>query len=353
LAAIRPVDRQAWILENILLLVFVGVLALTRRRLQLSNTSWVLIAAFVILHTIGAHYTYEKMPLGIWAKNFFHLSRNHYDRVAHGAFGFLLAFPIRELLLRFSGIRLGVWSLALPAAIILAVSGCFEIIESIVAEIVAPGKGVAWLGGQGDEWDAQNDMVAALVGALLMVATVAVVERVCPHLIPLPRGEVDARRQVRAKLIHPYQCKIGEYFPSVAIGCYVLFWLVLAIRPVDRRDWFLENLLIFISVAVLGFTYLKFRFSDFSYAFILVFLAFHTIGAHYTYAKVPAGFWLQDWLHLNRNHYDRVIHFSFGLLLLYPMRELLFRTAGAQSQWAIWLGIAALAALSSFFGGRH
>ena len=80
---------------------------------------------------------------------------------AHGAFGFLLAFPIRELLLRFSGIRRGVWSFALPVAIILAVSGCFEIIESIVAEIVAPGKGVQWLGGQGDEWDAQNDMVSA------------------------------------------------------------------------------------------------------------------------------------------------------------------------------------------------
>jgi putative membrane protein len=116
-AAIRPLDRQAWILENILLLVFVGALTLTWRRLRLSNTSWVVIAAFVILHTIGAHYTYEKMPLGIWAKNFFHLSRNHCDRFAHGAFGFLLAFSIRELLLRFSGIRRGVWSLALPVAI--------------------------------------------------------------------------------------------------------------------------------------------------------------------------------------------------------------------------------------------
>src|SRR5207248_1645550 len=79
----------------------------------------------------------------------------------------------------------------------------------------------------------------------------------------------------------------------------------------------LENLLIFISVAVLGFTYRKFQFSHISYVLILIFLSFHTIGAHYTYAKVPAGFWLQHWLHLSRNHYDRVIHFSFGLLLLY------------------------------------
>ena len=92
---------------------------------------------------------------------------------AHGAFGFLLAFPIRELLLRFSGIRRGIWSLALPVAIILAVSGCFEIVESVVAQIVAPGKGVDWLGGQGDEWDAQNDIVSALVGSLLMMGVVA------------------------------------------------------------------------------------------------------------------------------------------------------------------------------------
>ena len=119
-AAIRPLDRQAWMLENILLVIFAGGLALSYRRLQFSNASWVLLAGFVILHAIGAHYTYEKMPLGIWAKDFFHLSRNHYDRFAHGAFGFLLAFPIRELLLRCSGIRRGAWSFALPIAIILA-----------------------------------------------------------------------------------------------------------------------------------------------------------------------------------------------------------------------------------------
>jgi len=338
IAAINPLDRQAWGLENILLVIFVGGFALTYRRLQLSNASWILLAAFVILHTIGTHYTYEKMPLGIWAKDFFHLSRNHYDRFAHGAFGFLLAFPIRELLLRCSGIRRGVWSFVLPVAIILAISGCFEIIESIVAEIVVPGKGVQWLGGQGDEWDAQNDMVSALVGSLLMMGVAALLQwkKARPHLSPLPRREADAKRSAR-------------HFLPIAVACYVGFWIVLAIHPLDRSDWLLENLLIFISVTVLAVTYRKFRFSNLSYALILIFLAFHTIGAHYTYAKVPAGFWLQNWLHLNRNHYDRVIHFSFGFLLLYPVRELLERSARAQPQWAIWLAAAALAALSSFF----
>jgi putative membrane protein len=171
LAAIHPVDRQAWVLENILLVLFVFGLSLTHQRLQLSNASYTFIALFVIVHTIGAHYTYAKMPTGLWAKDFLGFSRNHADRVAHFGFGFFLAFPVRELLLRFSGIRRG-WSFWLPPAIILAISGFFEILESVVAEIVAPGKGGEWLGGQGDEWDAQNDMLSALLGSLTMMAAV-------------------------------------------------------------------------------------------------------------------------------------------------------------------------------------
>lgn len=176
IATIGPLDQQAWILENLLLIIFTIVLLLTRRRLQLSTTAYVLIALFVLLHIVGAHYTYARMPLGLWARDYFGLSRNHYDRFAHGAFGFLLAFPIRELLLRFSGLGRA-WSLWLAVAVILAVSGLFEIIESIVAEIVAPGQGVNWLAGQGDEWDAQNDMLSAFAGSLLMVAAIALFER--------------------------------------------------------------------------------------------------------------------------------------------------------------------------------
>jgi putative membrane protein len=176
IAAIHPFDRQAWILENLLLIIFVAVLSFAGRRLELSTASYSLIAIFIFLHIVGAHYTYEHMPLGIWAKNYFHLSRNHYDRFAHGSFGFLLAFPVRELLLRFSGLRRG-WSLWLAVAAILALSGLFEIIESIVAELVAPGQGVNWLAGQGDEWDMQNDMLSAFAGSLLMIAVLALIER--------------------------------------------------------------------------------------------------------------------------------------------------------------------------------
>jgi putative membrane protein len=176
IAAIHPLDQQAWMLENLLLIVFVVVLFFGHRRLELSSTSYFLLAVFVILHIAGAHYTYARMPLGLWAKDYFDLSRNHYDRFAHGAFGFLLAFPVRELLFRFSGITRR-WSFWMAPALILAVSGFFEIIEAIVAEIVAPGQGVEWLGGQGDEWDAQNDMLAAIIGATMMMALVGMAGR--------------------------------------------------------------------------------------------------------------------------------------------------------------------------------
>jgi putative membrane protein len=176
IAALRPLDRQAWLLENLLLVIFIIVLLFTHRRLQLSATSYGLIALFIVLHIVGAHYTYGQMPLGFWMKNLFGFGRNNADRVIHFAFGFLLVFPVRELIVRFGGIRRA-WSYWLSIAVILAVSGLFEILESIVAEIVAPGKGVDWLGSQGDEWDAQNDMISAMSGALLMMGLVALMNR--------------------------------------------------------------------------------------------------------------------------------------------------------------------------------
>jgi len=138
-------------------------------------------------------------------------------------------------------------------------------------------------------------------------------------------------------------------FLQIVAGCYIVLWIALAIRPLDRSDWLLENLLVFATAIVLGLTYHRFQFSNLSYALLALFLALHTVGAHYTYAKVPVGFWLQHFYHLNRNHYDRVIHFSFGLLIVYPVRELLARSAGAREAWAMWLALGGTIALSSFF----
>lgn len=167
--AIAPVDRRDWLLENLLALALVAVLALTYRRFAFSATSYCLIALFLMLHAIGAHYTYAEVPFGFWLKDALVLSRNPFDRIAHFAYGALLVYPLRELLVRLAGVR-GLWSYYLPVSAVLAQSGFFEVIEAIVAMIVSPELGSMYLGTQGDEWDAQKDMAAAFIGSIFTMA---------------------------------------------------------------------------------------------------------------------------------------------------------------------------------------
>lgn len=171
--AIGPVNRRDWLLENLLTFALALLLTLTYRRFQLSTLSYCLITFFMTLHAVGAHYTYAEVPLGFWLQDLLSLSRNPFDRIVHFAYGALLAYPVREILLRLAGVR-GLWSYYLSVSLILAQSSQFEIIESIVAALVSPELGNAYLGTQGDEWDAQKDMAAALGGAVLaMVFTFA------------------------------------------------------------------------------------------------------------------------------------------------------------------------------------
>ena len=177
--AIEPVDRHDWFLENLLALALVAVLVLTHRRFSFSLASYYLIFAFLMLHAIGAHYTYAEVPFGFWLKDLLALSRNPFDRLVHFAYGALLAYPIRELLVRLAGVR-GLWSYYLPVSAVLAQGGFFEVIEALVAMIVSPELGNLYLGTQGDEWDAQKDMAAAFVGALLTMAFTLVMAKSQP-----------------------------------------------------------------------------------------------------------------------------------------------------------------------------
>jgi len=162
--AIAPRDFPTWLLENILVAIAIGVLVLSYRRFTFSNLSYLLVALFLALHAIGAHTGYAHSPIGAWLRDTFEWRRNPYDRVIHCAFGLLLAHPLRELLVRTGGIR-GWAANWFPVILVLAASTCFEVIESVIAEMVSPGSGPAWLGAQGDEWDAQLDMGVALLGA--------------------------------------------------------------------------------------------------------------------------------------------------------------------------------------------
>ena len=169
--AIDPLNRRDWLLENLLVLTLIPLLLITYRRFEFSLTSYCLIGLFLVLHAFGAHYTYAEVPLGYWLRDLWGLSRNPFDRMAHFSYGALLVYPIRELLVRQAGLR-GRWSSALPVCIVLAQSGFFEVLEAIVAVIVSPELGNIYLGTQGDEWDAQHDMAAALGGSVLTMCIV-------------------------------------------------------------------------------------------------------------------------------------------------------------------------------------
>ncbi len=173
--AISPYDRQDWLLENLLALAAVVVLLVSHRWFEFTTPSYILITGFLTLHAIGAHYTYAEVPFGHWLQRTFDLTRNPFDRLVHFSYGLLLVYPLRELLVRLAGVR-GFWADYLSVSGIVAQSGFFELIEAVVAYIVNPELGSAYLGTQGDEWDAQKDMAAALAGALLTIAAVSLGE---------------------------------------------------------------------------------------------------------------------------------------------------------------------------------
>jgi putative membrane protein len=172
--AVAPYDRFDWLLENLLVFLFVGLLAVSR--FPLSNLSYLLIAAFLFLHAVGAHYTYSKAPVGWWMTELLGWERNHYDRVVHFLFGLLCAYPLRETMMRACGVA--GWRAGLLAfAVVLAFSSAYEMLEWGVAMVLSPEDAMAFLGTQGDVFDAQKDTTLAAVGALVTLAVTSLAER--------------------------------------------------------------------------------------------------------------------------------------------------------------------------------
>ena len=112
----------------------------------------------------------------------------------------------------------------------------------------------------------------------------------------------------------------------VLLPIFILFWLALAINPVYREVWLVENIILIICVTYLFLSYSKHKFSNTAYWLIFIFCILQTIGAHYTYAEVPLGFWIADLFDIQRNHYDRLVHFFFGFLVILPFKEVLSRS---------------------------
>jgi len=191
LLAIQPFDRPTWLLENTLVFAGIGLLYGIRRHVPLTITSHVLVVLFLSLHAIGAHYTYSLVPYdaafqsltGDSLNGFLGLSRNHYDRLVHFCYGLLLVLPMRELLMHLAGVR-GFWSYFLPLDLVMSSSLFYELLEWAAAVVFGGGLGAAFLGTQGDEWDAHRDMALAGIGGLIAILLVYARNRRRGHGLP-------------------------------------------------------------------------------------------------------------------------------------------------------------------------
>lgn len=157
-------DMFTWWMEAFPVLIVLPLLVVTREKFQLTPLVYCLISAHMVILLIGAHYTYAKVPIFDDLKDYFHWSRNHYDRLGHFVQGFVPAIVARELLLRTSTLRRGKWLVTVIILGCLGISALYELLEWGTAEWKGEAAD-AFLGSQGDIWDTQKDMLWALIGA--------------------------------------------------------------------------------------------------------------------------------------------------------------------------------------------
>lgn len=181
--AVAPREPVTWAMENAVAVLFVLALWVTRRWFRFSRSAYVMMFSFLALHEIGAHYTYSHVPydqtvhtlLGFSPDALMGWQRNQYDRFLHLLYGVLLVLPLSELCREWGGLRR--FGAALFAfSLILASSLLYELIEWGAAVVLGDGS-TAFLGTQGDPWDAQKDMALATVGALATLLIAALVRR--------------------------------------------------------------------------------------------------------------------------------------------------------------------------------
>lgn len=164
--ALNPIDRTVWWAENATVWLIVGTLiVLYVFGIRFSNTSYLLMSVLIFLHTIGGHYTFGKVPFE-WFTNFFGFERNHYDRIAHFSVGFY-AFAIAEWLWAKRLVANKFLLFTYPVFAIATIAMTYEIVEWVSVGMASAEVSMAYLGSQGDMWDAQKDMLLNTLGAIV------------------------------------------------------------------------------------------------------------------------------------------------------------------------------------------
>lgn len=186
-----------FVLEHLLTAALVGLLIWFDRSRPLSNAAYTCIFLFLLLHLLGARYTYSKVPYDDWIEGLtgetltarWGLSRNHYDRVVHFCWGLLMYLPMREVVMRWTSLgrmKAGIIAIALLAAM----SAVYEMLEWLLTVVMSPEQAETYNGQQGDLFDPQKDESLALIGSLLAAAATALKEALLP-------GRPSAQSRIR------------------------------------------------------------------------------------------------------------------------------------------------------------
>ncbi len=163
--AINPYDRQTWFAENLTVWIILAViLGLYARGVRFSKTAYALMFVLIYLHTIGGHYTFALVPFD-WFTDFFGFTRNHFDRIAHFTVGFY-AFAVAEWLFVRKMVTNKFLLFTYPVFLIATIAMTYELVEWVYAAGADTADAMAYLGSQGDIWDAQKDMLADTLGAI-------------------------------------------------------------------------------------------------------------------------------------------------------------------------------------------
>lgn len=175
LSAINPTTPQNWLMENMVVFMWLPIIIILGRYFKLSNTSYTIVTIFAVLHLVGAHYDYGSVPFGHILGDWTGSERNQYDRLMHLLSGLMMVYPARELFIKATNLN-GFWSYFMPINLILSFSAMYEIYEWASMSYLPPEVGYLFVGGH-DPWDAMKDMALALVGATITMILLAIINK--------------------------------------------------------------------------------------------------------------------------------------------------------------------------------
>jgi putative membrane protein len=174
-SAVSPKDVFTWFLEVFPVLIGLPLLIWAELKWRISTPLFMIICLHCMILCTGGHYTYAEVPLGFWFRDFFHFSRNHFDRLGHFFQGITPALVVHTFLKRKTVVTSAFWLKVLSASAALSFSALYELFEWLTA-VLTHEAATAFLGTQGDPWDTQWDMFMALCGALSAMILVSMRE---------------------------------------------------------------------------------------------------------------------------------------------------------------------------------